>query len=195
MGGIPMTENSLKNVLQELISDMWWLVFMRGLVILLMGLLLIFRPLPALMVLVIFLGFYWFFDGILTIIASVRGRKSHKDWGWGVIVGAISTVAGIFIFTQPFVSTVIGATFLIYLIGIMILASAIWSIITGVRLRRAITNEWSMILGGILSALFALLLLIHPLVSMVTLVWLIGFFALFGGISLIIIAFRIKKLS
>lgn len=190
-----MADAEQKGMLKEVFSTIWWLVLLRGLVILLMGLLLIFRPVPTIIVLFYLLGFYWFFDGILTLIESIRGRKSHKDWGWGVFVGIISALAGVFVFTQPYISAVIGATMVIYLVAIMALISGIWSIITGFRLRKAGTNEWSMILGGVLSALFGILLMANPLVSAMTLVWIMGLFALIGGIILIVIAFKIRAVA
>jgi uncharacterized membrane protein HdeD (DUF308 family) len=184
-----------KGALKEVFSTIWWLVLLRGIVVLLMGLLLIFRPVPTIIVLFYLLGFYWFFDGIFTLFESIRGRKSHKDWGWGVFVGIISAVAGILVFTQPYLSAVLGATIVIYLVAIMVLVSGIWSILTGIRLRKVISNEWSMILGGALSALFGILLMANPLVSAMTLVWLMGLFALIGGVVLIVISFRIKSLA
>jgi len=190
-----MADTEQKSGFKELLATIWWLVLLRGIVILLMGILLVSRPLPTLIVLVYLLGFYWFFDGIFTLIASIRGRKSHKDWGWGIFVGIISALAGVVVFTQPYISAVIGATFVIYVVAVMVLVSGIWSIITGIRLRKEISNEWSMILGGVLSAIFGILLMINPLVSAMTLVWLIGVFALAGGIILIVVSFRIRKLS
>ena len=190
-----MANAEQKSNFKELFSTIWWLVLLRGIVILLMGILLVSRPLPTLIALVYLLGFYWFFDGIFTLIASIRGRKSHKDWGWGIFAGIVNMLAGIVIFTQPYISAVIGATFVIYVVAFMVLASGIWSIITGIRLRKEISNEWSMILGGLFSAIFGILLMINPLVSAMTLVWLIGMFALVGGIVLILISFRIRKLS
>ncbi|MCK4560985.1 MAG: HdeD family acid-resistance protein [Calditrichia bacterium] len=190
-----MADTEQKSGFKELFATIWWLVLLRGIVILLLGILLVSRPLPTLIVLVYLLGFYWFFDGIFTLIASIRGRKSHKDWGWGIFVGIISALAGVVVFTQPYISAVIGATFVIYVVAVMVLISGIWSIITGIRLRKEISNEWSMILGGLLSAIFGILLMINPLVSAMTLVWLIGVFALAGGIILIVISFRIRKLA
>ncbi len=191
-----MASAEQKSGIKELFATIWWLVLLRGIVMLLMGILLVSRPLPTLIVLVYLLGFYWFFDGIFTLIASIRGRKSHKDWGWGgIFVGIISVLAGVVVFTQPYISAVIGVTFVIYVVAFMVLASGIWSIITGIRLRKEISNEWSMILGGMLSAIFGILLMINPLVSAMTLVWLMGMFALSGGIILIVISFRIRKLA
>jgi len=190
-----MPDLEQKGVLKELFSSIWWLVLLRGFVILLMGLLLIFRPVPTIIVLVYLLGFYWFFDGIFTLIESVRGRKSNQEWRWGLFVGIVSVLAGVIVFTQPYISAVIGATFVIYLVAILALISGIWGIMTGVRLRKVISNEWSMILGGVLAALFGILLMVNPLVSAMTLVWIMGIFALIGGIALIALSFRIRSLA
>ena len=190
-----MTDVEQKSGLKELFSTIWWLVLLRGIVVLLMGILLVGRPLPTIVVLVYLLGFYWFFDGIFTLIGSIRGRKSHKDWSWGVFVGIISALAGVIVFTQPYISAVIGVTFMIYVVAIMVFFSGMWSIITGIRVRKQISNEWSMIMGGVLSVLFAILLMSNPLMSAMTLVWLMGVIALVGGIVLIVISFRIRKLS
>jgi len=190
-----MTDVEQKSGLKELFSTIWWVVLLRGIVVLLMGILLVSRPLPTIVVLVYLLGFYWFFDGIFTLIGSIRGRKSHKDWSWGVFVGIISALAGVIIFTQPYISAVIGVTFMIYVVAIMVFVSGMWGIITGIRLRKQIPNEWSMIMGGVISALFAILLMSNPLMSAMTLVWLMGVIALVGGIVLIVISFRIRKLA
>lgn len=190
-----MADVEQKGIFKEVFSAIWWLVLLRGIVILLMGILLVTRPLPTILVLFYLLGFYWFFDGIFTLIESVRGRKKHKDWGWGVFVGIISILAGVVVFTHPYGSLLVGGTIVIYLAAIMALVSGIWSIMTGIKLRRVVSNEWSMILGGTLLALFGILLMINPIVSGMMLVWLMGLFALLGGTVLIVIAFRIRSLS
>ena len=190
-----MADAEQKGIMKEVFSSIWWLVLLRGLVVLIMGLLLILRPVPTIIILFYLLGFYWFLDGIFTIFESIRGRKSHKDWGWGVFVGIISALAGVIVFTQPYISALFGFTLVIYLVAFMALASGIWGILTGIRLRKTISNEWSMIVGGAFAALFGILLIINPLVSAMTLVWLMGLFALIGGIVLIIVSFRIRSLA
>jgi uncharacterized membrane protein HdeD (DUF308 family) len=178
---------------KKLFSTIWWLVLLRGLVILLMGLLLIFRPVPTITVLFYLLGFYWFFDGIFILIKSIRARKSHIAWGWGVFAGLISTLAGIIVFTYPYIGLIISAIIVIYFVAFLALVSGIWSFITGVKLHKTISNEWSMILGGTLSVAFGILLMVNPIVSAITLVWLMGVFALIGGMAFIVLSFRIKS--
>lgn len=186
-------EIGVKDTLPVILSRLWWLVLLRGLLILVMGILLITRPVPVLLVLVTFLGFYWFFDGLLTIFAALQGRKSRQQWGRGLIAGIISALAGVIIFSQPLVSALFGVTFFIYLIGMMILVSGIWSITAGIALRKQITSEWSMILGGLLSLVLAFLIMMNPVFSALTIVWLIGTLALIGGLFQIITSFRLRK--
>jgi len=190
-----MSESNEDKSVAKVVSNIWWLVLIRGLLVLGLGILLVSKPMATLVILVHVMGIFWFIDGLVTLFESIRGRKTHANWGWGVFVGIISALAGLIVFVQPAVSTVIGMTFLIYLVAFMILASGIWSIITGIRLRKAIKNEWSMILGGVLYVIFGLLLLGNPVMSDMMIVWLFGLFALIGGIILIFSSLKIRKIT
>ena len=190
-----MSDTGEKNIIQKLAQDIWWLVLIRGIIVTILGLLLIFRTAETVTALVWLMGIYWFIDGIFTVVESIRGRKSHQNWGWGVFVGILSLLAGIVVFTRPFITAVMGAMFVIYLIAFMIMSSGIGSIFTGIRLRKKIDNEWSMILSGALYTLFGLMLLINPMVSAMVLTNTVGLFALAGGIVLIILAMRLHKVT
>jgi uncharacterized membrane protein HdeD (DUF308 family) len=185
----------MKNVFSQLLSDIWWLVLLRGVAAILLGILLFANPGAALMAFMIYIGAYWLVDGIFALFAAIKGRKHVRDWGWGIFTGIISILAGLAVFSQPAMSALLSSTFLIYLVGFMVIISGVLSIITGIRLRKEIDNEWSMILGGVLSLLFGLLLLSQPLMSTFVLLSVIGVFAIVGGILLTVFAFRVRKLA
>jgi uncharacterized membrane protein HdeD (DUF308 family) len=63
---------------------------------------------------------------------------------------------------------------------------------TAIRLRQEIRGEWALILGGILSVLFGLLLAVLPGVGILSLIWLIGAYAVAFGVLLVITAFRVR---
>jgi len=184
-----------KTAFEQLCAQIWWLVLLRGISVSVLGILLLSRPAATVTLVVFFLGFYWFADGILTVINSVRGRKYLERWGWGLFIGSISSFAGLVVLSQPLASAILTTTFLIYLLAFAALVSGIGSIVTGVRLRTEGEKEWSMILGGLLHTVLGILLLSQPMVSAIFFVWLLGVLSLIGGIALIILALRIRKVG
>jgi len=84
-------------------------------------------------------------------------------------------------------------------LGLLILIAA-WAIVTGimelmaaVRLRKIINNEWLLVLAGIASVVFGVLLLFQPAAGALVLIWWIGAWALLFGILLMILAFRMRN--
>ncbi len=185
------SENTLVG---QMVSTIWWLVLLRGIAAVLLGILLFTNTAAMLSVVIIFLGIYWVVDGIITLMASIIGRNEHSNWGWGIFVGIISILAGLAVLSQPVLTALFTASFIISLVGIMIVISGISSIVTGFRLRKT-SGEWMMILGGALSLIFGLLLLMNPLFSAMVFVYIIAAFSIFGGIVLIVISFQVKKLK
>ena len=59
-------------------------------------------------------------------------------------------------------------------------------------LRREIDNEWAMILSGALWVLWGIVLAVLPGFGLLSLAWLIGIFALGVGVTLMVLAFRMR---
>jgi uncharacterized membrane protein HdeD (DUF308 family) len=63
-----------------------------------------------------------------------------------------------------------------------------------IRLRREIRGEWALIVGGVLSVLFGVILaVVGPVAGLLSLIWLIGIYALAFGIMLLIAGFRVRS--
>jgi uncharacterized membrane protein HdeD (DUF308 family) len=184
--------NETKNVLNQMLSDIWWLVLLRAIAAILLGILLFANPGALLMVIMIYIGVYWLIDGIFTVIASLRGRKNLEHWGWGIFTGIISILAGLVVLSQPVLSALLTTTFFAYLVGFLAIVSGISSLVSGFRLHQA-SGEWSMIIGGLMSLLFGLLLVFNPLFSSFVLLSMAGIFALIGGIILLLFAIRMRS--
>ncbi len=62
-----------------------------------------------------------------------------------------------------------------------------------IRLRKEIAGEWALIVGGAFSVLFGVILaVVGPVVGLISLLWLIGFYAVAFGILMLITAFSVR---
>ncbi|HGR4971702.1 TPA: HdeD family acid-resistance protein, partial [Pseudomonas aeruginosa] len=75
------------------------------------------------------------------------------------------------------------------------LAMGIFQIVAAIRLRKSIQNEWWMILSGAISVLFGVLMIANPGAGALAVVWVIGAYAVFFGVLLVMLALRLRKTS
>jgi uncharacterized membrane protein HdeD (DUF308 family) len=184
-----------RGLLQQISAAVWGWVLLRGLVLLILGLLLLVKPGVTVLVLVLFLGAYFFVDGIFIIFKSITGRRYVKGWGWGIFLGIIEILAGLIVFARQVASSILTVGFLVYFIAFIALLLGLLGIITGIRLRREIKGEWSMILAGLLAVIFGILLLANPQASVISLIIIMGVLAIADGLVLIFFALRLRKLG
>ncbi|WP_038821747.1 DUF308 domain-containing protein, partial [Pseudomonas aeruginosa] len=67
--------------------------------------------------------------------------------------------------------------------------------VAAIRLRKSIQNEWWMILSGAISVLFGVLMIANPGAGALAVVWVIGAYAVFFGVLLVMLALRLRKTS
>lgn len=182
-----------KSVFQKFCSAVWWILLLRGIFAVVLGILLVTRPQATLMVMLMFIGAYWLIDGIFTLVGAIQGRKSYPNWGWGAFVGILSIIAGFIVFGRPLAASLLTQVVVMYLIAFLALFFGISGIVTGIRLRKEISNEWSTILSGVLATLFGILLLISPVFSATILIVTIGILAILFGIGIVVAAFQIRS--
>jgi uncharacterized membrane protein HdeD (DUF308 family) len=168
----------------------WWMFAVRGAVAVIFGLLALVWPGQTLLALVLLFGAFALVDGFFAVIAGIAARRYFDRW-WAVLLeGIAGIVIGLLTFFWPNITALV----LVYFIAAWALITGIFEIVAAIQLRRVITNEWMYILGGLLSILFGILLFVFPGAGAVSLIWLIGIYAIVFGISEMIFAFRLRSL-
>lgn len=169
----------------EAIASHWWAMALRGALAVLFGVVIFVWPGISLAVLVLLFGAYVLLDGIFAIVA---GGRTHT---WPLlVVGLLGVAAGIITFLWPGITALV----LLYIIAFAAIFRGIFEITAAIQWRRVLVNEWLLILGGLVSLIFGVLLLVFPGAGALAVVWLIGAYAVIFGIVLIILAFRLRGL-
>jgi uncharacterized membrane protein HdeD (DUF308 family) len=65
-------------------------------------------------------------------------------------------------------------------------------VIAAVALQREIEGEWVLFLVGVLSVVLGVAMAVLPGVGLLSLVWLLGIYALAIGFAMIVLAFRVR---
>jgi uncharacterized membrane protein HdeD (DUF308 family) len=167
----------------------WWALALRGVIAILFGLAALLRPGIALAALILLFGAYALVDGVFAIVGIFGGTRSGTPRWLLLLEGVVGILAGIIAFVFPGLTAIA----LLYLIAAWAIITGIAEIATAIRLRQEIQGEWALILGGILSVIFGLLLAVLPGVGILSLIWLIGIYAIVFGVLLLITAFQVRR--
>jgi uncharacterized membrane protein HdeD (DUF308 family) len=169
----------------------WWAMALRGVVAFLFGLVALLWPHLTLTVLVLFFGAFALVSGLFAVIAAFGDRGLYGRWWVLLIEGLVGIAVGLITFFWPAVT----ALALLFLIAAWAIVTGILEITTAVWMHRAVGNEWMLLLGGIASVIFGLLLAVLPGVGLLALTWVIGIYAIVFGILLLMLAFQWRKLA
>ena len=166
----------------------WWAIVLRGIFAVLFGVLALTFARATLVVLVLVFGVYALLDGIFAVVAAVRAAEHHARW----FVLLLEGLAGILVGIIAFFFTGLTALALLYLIAAWAIVTGVAEIVSAVRLRREVRNEWFYVISGVLSILFGAALVIFPGAGALAVVWLIGLYALLFGVVLIGLGLRLR---
>ncbi len=167
----------------------WWAVGLRGLAAIVFGVLAFIWPQIALTVLVLLFGAYALWDGVFAVIAALRFRSGEGHRWLLFIEGLAGIAAGLITFFYPGITAFV----LLYVIAAWAIITGVMEILAAIRLRREIQGEWLLLISGLLSVVFGILLVIFPSAGALAVVWLIAAYAILFGILLIALAFRLRS--
>ncbi len=174
-----------------MITRNWWTVGLRGVAAIVFGVAALIWPGLTLQVLVWLFGAFALVDGAFTLFMGIDSHEHNQRW-WAMALGGLSgIVLGVLTFLWPAVTGLV----LLYFIGAWAIVTGVLEIVAAIELRRLISGEWAMILGGILSIAFGVLLAVFPGAGAVGLVWAIGIYAIVFGILLLGLAFRLRGIN
>ena len=173
----------------EIAKGAWIWAVVRGVLAILFGIIAMVSPIGTAVVLAIVIGVFAIVDGIVDLVDAVRHRGA-SGVGLRVFLGIVSLLFGIIILVWP------GKT-----LGFMVILIAIWSILIGalqivanISIRKDAPGAWVWgVISGALGVVFGILVLAWPGIGLVSLIWLVGIWAIVFGIALIVLGLQVRK--
>lgn len=170
----------------------WWMLALRGVLLLLLGGLALAMPGPTVLGLVAIFAVYALLAGIIYLAGTWRNRRhatgSHAfDWWLLLLLGLVSVAAGVVAIMQPLLAALV----LVIVIGVNAMISGVLDIILAVRLRNHLRGgAWLLLAGGLVSLVVGTVLVTLPGMGVLALVWLVGAYAIVAGVLYLMLAYR-----
>ncbi len=161
-----------------------WALGLRGFAAIVFGFIVWIWPVLTLRVLLILFGIFLIAAGVFGILAGINAETSNRRWLL-MIEGVLGILAGILTLGWPAIT----ARALLFIIAAWAIVTGFVEIAAAFGARRAGGREWLLILSGVVSIIFGILLLVLPVAGILALVWLIGIYAIVYGITLLVLAF------
>jgi uncharacterized membrane protein HdeD (DUF308 family) len=134
-------------------------------------------------------GFYALIDGFVLILQAISRWEEHP---WLLIIqGLVGIGIGVLTYEAPGV-TALGLVF--YIAARSLIGGAL-DIVAAARLRKEIKGELWLIAAGLISILFAILLVVAPVAGVLALVWIISIYAIAFGVVMVVLGFRLRGLG
>jgi uncharacterized membrane protein HdeD (DUF308 family) len=113
----------------------------------------------------------------------------HSLWGWKLFGGIIGILAGIVVLQHPLWSTLLLPAVYVIILGIQGIIGGGVSLVMAFR-----GGGWGIGILGALSLVFGIILLLNPVfIGVAVLPFVLGAFALVGGIAAVIGAFMLRS--
>jgi len=175
-------------MLARLLTRYWWVLLLRGVLAILFGVVAYAWPGLTLATLVMFFAAFVLVDGVFDVFHAFGGRKENENWWVLLLEGLLGIAFGLITWTNPGITTLV----LLLFIAFWAMATGILRIVMALRLRKEIEGEWWLILSGLASVLFGVLVMARPGAGALAMLLFIAAWAIVVGIFLVILAFKAR---
>ena len=175
--------------LATVLRSVWWLPVLRGVLMIVLGLLMLVEPLSTLVALVWVFGVFAVIDG-LVVLAQAMFARGRPGVGWLVTQGLVGIGFGVLIMLWPDVTALV----LFYLLALWVLVLGVVAVIVAVTQYRARDLAWAgTLVFGLVAFLFGLLLAIKPHGTVDLIVTVFGLFAFVVGVIMVVAGFATRS--
>ena len=170
-------------------AGIWWLLVLRGVAGIVLGLIAMFAPTDTILALLLFLGIYLIADGAFGLVAAILAGRRQERWGLLIAESLLNILVGAILLLEPGIGLVV-----------FMLLLAAWAIVTGALMIGTAMNHkrdgqgW-LVGGGLVSVVFGILLAVAPVIGAVVLTWWLGVYALMFGAALTAFGLRLRAIA
>ena len=171
--------------MEETISKKWYLILIKGLIMILLSIFIFMSPADALITYSILFGLGFSITAVIRIIQGISAKEANESWAWVIFEGSIDLLIGFIFLTHPGLSI----TVLTFFIGFWATIMAIFLIIEGFSGARGSAIK---IISGFIFLLVGFKCMFNPVTAGMTMAVWVGIVFFMVGIYNVVFSFSLR---
>lgn len=182
----------LRHAAAGAVGAVWWYFLLRGLLLLGVGIVFLVNPGLGSVAFAKIIGALLLVDGVVTAVAGIRGSAESRLSA--IVRGALSALAGLFVFLQPALVAKLAVTTVLFIVAPFVVINGILEIVASFRSRDEESAKNGSLLSGVLTLILGVLLFVTPLFFGLLIVRVLGIVAILIALILLFLASKLRKL-
>lgn len=168
----------------------WWMILIKGLILIALGLFSLFNPVGALEALGVYIGIGLMITGVIIAARALANHKTDDLFGWHLAEGLIDVLFALILLTSPAITAAIFP----FIVGFWTIVFGAMTFSRSIVWKKAGDKQWWLsTLGGILNILIGFLIIGNPVIGALSITFWIGMGFLIYGILNTYISLQIRK--
>jgi uncharacterized membrane protein HdeD (DUF308 family) len=188
MAFVAPTTTSLRAATNATLVKNWWILALRGLLAIVFGIAAFVMPGATILSILLIFAAFSFVDGVFNIALAARRVHDHQRAAPLFLNGIFGVLFGVLVMLWPITAVLA----FVFMIGFWALVSGGFMLWTAAFLHID-HGRWLMLLSGLVSIAYGVLLFASPLIGALVLTWWVGAYAIILGIALLFLAFRLRR--
>ncbi len=176
--------------MQQMIGNFRTMFLFRGIAAILFGILTFVWPKLTLSALVLLFGVFAVITGIMAVASALR-NTGEQGWGLLLFEGILGILAGAVALIWPGIT----ALAFLYVLAAWAILTGILQVVAPLSFPMSGGRAFLMVLAGLLSVVFGIVIAAQPASGLLAIVWLIGIYAVVFGVMYLAVYFQSRSLE
>lgn len=175
----------------SLARQVWHWTVVRGVLAIIFGVVALVAPISTAVSLAVVVAVFAVVDGIFEVIDGIRHRGAGGA-GLRILQGALTLAFGVVLVVWPAIT----ALAIVWTIGLWAVVVGIIQVVVALSLRNVVRSGWGWgVVSGLVSVIFGILLLARPDAGLVSIIWVLGVYAIMLGVLLVGFGLQVRRLG
>lgn len=171
--------------------QVWYWTVIRGVLAVVFGVVALVAPISTAVSLAVVIAIFAIVDGFFEIVDGIRHRTTGGA-GLRILQGVLTLGFGIVLVAWQSITVLA----IVWTVGIWAIVVGVIQVVVALSLRKVTGSGWAWgVLSGLVSVIFGVIVVARPTAGLVSIIWVVGVYAIMLGVLLIGFGLQVRRLA